>query len=410
MSGQLNQQILEIDLEIPEKLVSVFEGEARYRGARGGRGSAKSQTFCKMALMRGMLKRERILCCREFQNSIKDSVHQELCDAIDELKLGWFYEYGANYIRGSNGTDFLYKGLRNNYQSVKSTKGITIALVEEAEYVSEKSWRTLLPTVRAPGSEIWIIWNPEVKDSPTNLRFGGTNLPENYRIVEMNWRDNPWFSKELNDERLADLERDYGMYLHIWEGQCITRSDAQILKDKWKIKNFVPDANWDGPYLGGDWGFSADPTVLVKCWVFENRLYIEYEALGYHVELDDIPELFDHVPDARKYKIRADSSRPETISYVKGKGFNIDSCEKWPGSVEDGIAHLRGAYKEIIIHSRCVHTIKEATLYSYKIDRLTDEVTPDIIDKNNHCIDAIRYAVGPLIKRKSKGFMNLPRN
>ena len=139
---------------------------------------------------------------------------------------------------------------------------------------------------------------------------------------------------------------------------------------------------------------------MVKLWINKHKLYIEYEAHGYKTELDDIPELFDHIPDARKFKIRADNSRPETISYIKNKNFNIEACEKWPGSVEDGIAHLRGAYDKIVIHPRCVETIKEARLYSYKIDRLTDEVLPVIIDKHNHCIDAVRYALGPLIKKE----------
>lgn len=397
-----------LDFQLPDVFYPVFHGEARYRGARGGRGSAKSQTFATKLLERGMLKREKVLCAREFQNSIQESVHAELCSVIDEKGLGFFYGYDTTAIWGCNGTEFLYKGLRFNYQSIKSLKGITIAWVEEAEYVSEKSWRTLIPTIRAPGSEIWLTWNPELEDSATKRRFVD-NPPKSSKIIQANWRDNPWFPKELEEERQNDLRRDPDGYEHIWEGACVTRSDAQILHGKWKVDTFTPTPEWGEPLFGADWGFANDPSVLLKLWVFKGNLYIEYEAFGMHTELKDLAALFNRIPNVGRYKIRGDNSRPETISMMKKEyGFNIEPAAKWSGSVEDGIEHMRGKYDKIIIHPRCVETIKEARLYSYKVDRLTGDILPVIVDKYNHCMDAARYALDPLIRRK-KSFMSLPR-
>lgn len=392
-------------IKIPEKLGWVFEGQARYRGAYGGRGSAKSQTFCTMALLRGMESPKKILCGRELQNSIKDSVHAEMCSIIDDLKLGGFYEYGENFIRGATGTEVIYRGLRHNYQSIKSISGIDICLLEEAEYISEQSYKYLIPTIRKPGSEIWPIWNPERVDSPTKKRFVD-NPPPNARIVQMNWRDNPWFPKELEDERQRDMERDPDGAMHIWEGECATRTDAQVYGGKWSIRDFIPNEQWDGPYFGADWGFSQDPTVLVKCWVYNKCLYIEYEAFGYQTELDDIPALFKTIPDSQRYKIFADCARPETISHVKSRGFIIEGAEKWTGSVEDGVEFIRGGFDKIIVHTRCSRTANEMRLYSHKIDRLTNEILVDIVDKHNHAQDSIRYAIGKMIKRRPRGFFS----
>ena len=390
-----------IEISIPKKLISVFSGEAQYRGAYGGRGSGKSFTFAKMLVLRGAERKRRMLCGRELQNSIKDSVHSELARAIEsEPFLSDLYEIGENFIRGRNGTEFIFKGLRHNYNSIKSISGIDICWIEEAETVSEQSWRTLIPTIRTPSSEIWLTWNPERDDSPTRERFI-VNAPPNSKIAECNWRDNPWFPAELEAVRQHDLKRDPDYYEHIWEGACITRSDALVLRGRYEIKQFEPAADWHGPYYGADWGFSVDPTCFVRVWVNGRTLYVEYEAYGNQVEIDNLPKLFDQIPDAKKYVCYGDSARPETINYMRRYGYPyMQSCDKWPGSLEDGVEHLR-SYENIIIHPRCQHTAREARLWSYKIDKLTGNVKPDLQPGNDHCWDAIRYGLGPMIKRRN---------
>lgn len=393
-------------IELPPKLVPVFTGESRYRGAHGGRGSGKSFSFAKMLAVRGYAQKIKILCCRELQNSIKDSVHSEIVGAIEsEPWLADFYDWGESYIRGRNGTDFIFKGLRHNYREIKSTAGIMIAWVEEAEAVSELSWRTLIPTIRESGSEIWLTWNPESEDSPTNTRFV-KNPPKSSKIIRLNYQDNPWFPEELEQERLHDLKIDPVIYAHVWDGECITRTDAQILKDKWEISEFTPKSYFDGPYCGLDFGFANDPTAAIKTWIGDDNLYIEYEAGAVNLELDDtVRYVTERIPEFSLHTIRADNARPESISYLKRNGLpKIIPVKKGPGSIADGIAHLR-SFNKIIIHPRCEQTAKEARLYSYKVDRRSDDVLPVIIDANNHYIDAIRYAQENVMMHKNNSLL-----
>ena len=390
-------------VEIPNKLVPVFQGDARYRGSHGGRGSAKSSTFAKMFLLRGLERPRRLLAGREFQNSIKDSVHAELSKQVYLLGMGDFYDVQDKTIVGKNGTNVIYRGFWNNLNSIRSLTDVDIAWLEEAEYISEQSWKILTPTIRNDNSEIWATWNPEREDSPTKTKLIDEQ-PKNAKIVEMNWRDNPWFPPILEEERQTMLRRDPDGYQHVWEGKCSTRSDAQVFRGKWHVEDFTSGANWNGPYFGADFGFAVDPSVLVKCWVHNQCLYIEYEAYGIRTEMEDMPALYDQIPDARKYMIYADCARPETISYIHRQDFEIEGCEKWTGSVEDGIEFIRGYFEKVIIHTRCPRTANEFLLYSHKIDRLTNAILPDVVDKHNHCIDSIRYAIGPIIKRRDSLF------
>jgi phage terminase large subunit len=371
-----------------------------YRWAYGGRGSAKSRSFALMACVWGYAEPLRILAAREFQISIKESFHAELKAAIGMYPfLEAHYEIGVDYLRGKNGTEFIFRGLRHNSSGIKSLSSIDLTIVEEAETISEESWLDLEATVfRNIKSELWAIWNPQKENSPVDKRFR-KNPPANGMGVEVNWQDNPFFPVGLNELRKREQQRlDPNTYAHIWEGAYLINSDKQVLAGKYVIEEFTPKDDWDGPYFGSDWGFSKDPTTLVKLWVYQDRLYIEYEAYGVGVEITETPALFDSVPGSRKHTIRADSARPETISYMKRQGFNIVGAKKGPGSVEDGIQHLRG-YEKIVIHPRCKYTTQEARLYSYKTDRLSGDVLPVILDEHNHCIDSCRYAIEPLMRK-----------
>jgi len=409
-------------IQIPPKLIPVFSGPARYRGAHGGRGSAKTRTFAKMTAVRGYMFAEAgisgmLLGAREYMNSLDESSMEEIKAAIrSEPWLDAYYDIGDRYIRTKNRRVwYAFSGLRHNLDSIKSKARILIAWIDEAENVSETAYIKLLPTVRENNSEVWITWNPEKDGSPTDKRFR-KNPPAGAKIVELSYTDNPWFPGVLDEERRNDRERmDDQTYAWVWDGAYRENSEAQILGGKYKVAEFTPGSNWDGPYYGLDWGFSQDPTAGVKCWVYDNRLWIEFEAGKVGLENDDIADfMIARLPGIEHHAVRADSARPETISHVKSKGRDgkraslprIEGVEKWKGSVEDGIAHLR-SYKEIIIHPRCVKTLHEARSYSYKVDRLTGDVLTDIVDKNNHYIDATRYALGPLIKRVGyswKGF------
>ncbi|MFY2037137.1 PBSX family phage terminase large subunit [Achromobacter xylosoxidans] len=406
------------EIQLPPKLIPVFSGQARYRGATGGRGSAKTRSFALMTAVRAYMFAQAgvsgvILCGREYMNSLEDSSMEEVKQAIRSVPwLDAYFEIGEKYIRTRNRrVSYTFTGLRHNLDSIKSKARILIAWIDEAENVSEIAYQKLLPTVREDDSEVWLTWNPELDGSPTDLRFV-KNPPPNSKIVELNYTDNPWFPDVLEQERRNDRERlDDQTYAWIWDGAYRENSEAQILAGKYRVAEFDPAAGWDGPYFGLDWGFSQDPTAGVKLWVHDHRLWVEYEAGKIGLENDDIAEfMIARLPGIEQHVTRADSARPETISHVKSKGRDghraslprLQGVEKWKGSVEDGIAHLR-SYKEIVIHPRCVQTLREARLYSYKVDRLTGDVLTDIVDANNHYMDAMRYALQPMIKRK-RGF------
>lgn len=394
-------------IEIPPKLIPVFtpkRGETRYRGAYGGRGSGKSFSFALMAATWGYAEPLRILCTREFQASIKESFHAELKAAIySKPWLAANYDVGADYLRGLNGTEFLFKGLRRNMQSIRSLSRIDLCIIEEAEDVPEQAWRDLVPTIRAEKSEIWAIWNPRDEDSPVDKRFIKQNRDDAV-VAEVNFQDNPWFPDVLEAERQHDLATmDPATYAHVWEGAYLENSETQILHGKVRVAEFEPGKDWDGPYHGLDFGFANDPTTANRCWIHDDRLWIEYEANRVELELDETADFVkDRIPGIEKYVIRADSARPESISYLKRNGLpRIEGVEKWQGSVEDGIQHLR-SYKEIVVHPRCKETIRETRLYSYKVDKQTGDILPQVVDAHNHHIDDIRYALSPLIKRRGE--------
>jgi phage terminase large subunit len=390
-------------LQVPPVFRRIWE-PARYKVYHGGRGSSKSWSVAGVLIHMAARMRIRVLCAREFQNSIGDSVHRLLSDQIYRLGLMAEYAITKNSIScPRTGSEFLFKGLHHNVNEVKSTEGINICWVEEAQRVSADSWQVLIPTIRAEGSEIWLTFNPDSETDPTYQRFV-VDPPPNSIVQQVNYTDNPFFPDTLRAEMEYMKRVDYDAYLHVWEGNPRAISNAVVFKGKYRVESFERPPEVDRFYYGADWGFSQDPTVLVRCFIHNNTLYIEHEAYGVGVELDDINALFRTVPGADRWPIKADNSRPETISHVRGKtrdgvaGLNVAAAPKWPGSVEDGIAHIR-RFECVVIHERCKRTADEFALYAYKVDKATEEVLPVLIDKHNHCIDAIRYALADLIRR-----------
>ncbi|WP_116082086.1 PBSX family phage terminase large subunit [Tropicimonas sp. IMCC34011] len=391
-------------VELPKKVATVFakpRGSYQYRWLTGGRGSGKSFGAAKVAAIWGMVEPLRILCAREFQASIPESFHAELKAAIaSEPWLEAAYDVGVDYLRGRNGTQFIFRGLRRNAQSIKSLAGIDLTIVEEAEDVPEVSWLALEATVfRKPKSELWSIWNGRMENSPVDQRFI-RNPPQNGIGRHVNWSDNPFFPPLMDALRKREQERlDPATYAHVWEGDYLRNSASQVFSGKWQVRSFEPGADWNGPYYGVDFGFAQDPTTAVEVWVADSRLWVRREVGKVGLELDHTaPTLIDAMPGIERHVSRADSARPESISYLKRHGLGrIEGVKKWQGSVEDGIAHLK-SYKEIVVHPECRATAQELRLYSYKTDKLTGDVLPQVVDAHNHYVDAIRYAVNPLIQ------------
>lgn len=367
---------------------------ARYKVWYGGRGSAKSWNVARLLLQRAARIPTLILCTREYQTSIKDSVHRLLADQIDAIGLKKKFKILNTSIASTCGSQFIFKGLQRNINEIKSTEGVDVCWVEEAQPVSNESWKVLIPTIRKEDSEIWITFNPDEATDPTYQRFV-INPPPDSIVVPVSYRDNPWFPKTLEAERIYCRATDFDAYRNIWEGETRVRSAAEVFGGKWVISAFEAptDARF---YLGADWGFSQDPTALIRCYIVDRTLFVDYEAWGIGVEIDETPALFDSVPCSRKWPMKADSARPETISFMRRAGFNISAALKGAGSVEDGIAYLR-SFEKIVIHERCKHLIDEMKMYRYKTDKLTGEVLPVLVDKHNHCCDSLRYSLSDYI-------------
>lgn len=386
-----------IPIEIPKSFSFLFEPH-RYKSARGGRGGAKSFAYADALLIKGVSQKLRILCTRELQTTIADSVHKLLWDEIIRLELEDEYIIQKNSIKGLNGTEFLFKGLRFNIEEIKSLEGVDICWVEEAQSVSEDSWKILIPTIRKEGSEIWLSWNTGEESDATYQRFVA-NPPDDCVSVIINYDENPFFPETLRKEMEYCKRVDPDAYENIWLGKPRFLSDALVFKGKFIEGEFEAPRGAKLRY-GADWGFSVDPTVLIRNFIIGNDLYIDHEAYGVGVELDDIPDLFDTVLGSRENKIIADSARPETISHIRRKGFAIVACNKTAktkkGFVMDGIEYIR-KFEHIYIHSRCVHTLDEFRHYSFKKDK-DNNILPVLVDKFNHTIDSIRYSLEDKIR------------
>jgi len=380
---------MNLTIETPETFEPLLEA-SRYKGCWGGRGSGKSHFFAELAIERCIMAKTAICCAREIQKSLKHSVKKLLEIKIEQLGVGSLFEVQESTIKGLNGSEIIFTGLQSHTSdSIKSLESFDILWIEEAQNVSQKSLDIVRPTFRKPGSELWFSWNPNDPTDPIDAFLRCDNPPPDSVIVQANYMDNPWFPDVLKDEMEYDRKRDYDKYCHVWLGEYRKNSEARI------FKNFIVEEfeRPDGTIhrLGADWGFSVDPSTLIRCSLEGNRLYVDYEAYMIGCEIVNLPDLFDRVPESRKWFIRADSARPETIDYMRKHGYpKIQAAAKGAGSIVEGISFLQSF--DIVVHPRCKHLIDELNSYSYKRDKLTDEILPIIEDKNNHVIDALRYA------------------
>lgn len=382
-----------LNIPTPRKFVPLL-GPARYKGAHGGRGSGKSHFFAELLVEKAILQPGlRAACVREVQKSLKNSVKLLVEDKIRKLGVQDQFEILEAEIRTPGGGLIMFQGMQNHTaDSIKSLEGFDVAWVEEAQSLSQRSLDLLRPTIRKPGSELWFSWNPAKPTDPVDVLLRGPNPPQDSVVVQVNWNDNPFLPAELKADLEDDRRRDPDKFLHVWEGHYSLNSEARVFRN-WRIEEFT--APTDAVHrFGADWGFAVDPTVLIRCHIEGRKLFVDYEAWEVGCEIDKTPALFDRIPGARKFLIRADSARPETVSYMKRQGFRITEAVKGPGSIEDGVEFLRSF--DIIVHPRCKKVAEELTLYAYKVDPHTGDILPMLDDKNNHTIDALRYALEEL--------------
>lgn len=392
------------------KTAEVFEPllyPSRYKGAKGGRGSGKSHFFAECIVEQMLLNPNlRVVCIREIQKSLKFSSKSVIENKIQNLGVSDYFEILSSEIKSRLGSGIIiFQGMQDHTaDSIKSLEGFDIAWVEEAQSLSKRSLELLRPTIRKQGSELWFSWNPENKTDAIDSFFNQlkNNKASNYALVKANFYDNPFLPKELLKEQEYDRKYNPSTYDHIWLGGYNTRTDSLVFKNKFEVGDFETD-KLGNPYHGLDFGFANDPTACVRCYIKDNVLYISHEAGAIELDLDKTTDfLKERIQGIENYTIRADSARPESISYLRRYGLpKIEGVKKGKGSIQDGVEFIK-SFEKIIIHERCTQTAKEFRLYSYKTDKNTGDILPDILDENNHYIDALRYALEPLIKNKTQ--------
>ncbi len=409
----MSKEGIDVSFDFPAILTPMLDPH-RFKVAEGGRGGGKSHFFANCGVKEVFTYGKSMLCCREIQGSIKDSVKRLIENKIVLMGLSQYFTVTNAEIRCYNGGRISFSGLRqqggkkSSAENLKSYENYDICWVEEAQTISKLSLDLLLPTIRKPGSEIWFSYNRKADEEAVHTRFVlADNIPKDTVHIYINYWDNPWFPKELKDLMESDKANSPDDYNHIWCGLPQTISDANILTN-WKVIDFMAPPGTDFRY-GADWGFSPDPCVLLRSWAdWEiRRIYIDHCVFKWNLDPEQIEDhLFRPFEGARYNKTICDNARPEIIAYLKKRGYNVTGeGTKWNGSVEAGCDWLK--HWEVWIHPRCLCTDpgtddiqKNFKNYRRKIDPMTGLVTPTIIDAHNHAPDALRYAWSKEISQK----------
>jgi phage terminase large subunit len=393
--------VSEVIARFPPKLKPLFDTH-RYKVAYGGRGGAKSWGFARALLIEGAQKPLRILCTREVQKSIKDSVHKLLCDQIQSLELGKFYTPTQNNIVGLNGTEFIFSGLSDQTrESIKSYEGVDRCWVEEGQAVGKRSWDILTPTIRKTGSQIWISFNPHLDTDETWLRFV-VNTPPNSWVQKINWQDNPWFSPELEAERSHAEKTDPENYQNIWEGQpraavegaIFAREVTRLTEDK-RITRLPIDpllkvhTVWD---IG--WN-DKTAIILVQRGVADVRIvdYIEdsHRTLqDYASQLNDMRLNWgsDWLPhDAKAKNVQTGKSPEEMLMKLRPSIRAVPNLD-----MESGIKAARLLFaKAYFDQDKATRLLECLKRYRRVIHATTNEPGAPMHDEYSHGADAWRY-------------------
>lgn len=391
--------------EFPEKLRFLFQ-PARYKVAFGGRGSGKSWSFARALLLKGINKPLRILCAREIQKSIKDSVHQLLSDQINNLEITSKYDIQQAEINGSNGTRFLFVGLSDlTIDTIKSYEGIDIVWIEEGQTITERSWKILIPTIRKDGSEIWISFNPDLESDPTFVRFVKNPAPDSI-VVMVNWRDNPFFNNTMEAERQDCLKRFPNDYPNVWEGVCRPAVEGAIYFDE------VASMERDGrvcnvPYdpmlkahVVFDLGFNDEMAVaIVQRHVSEIRIirYIEdtQKTLAYYSnELKELKYNWGKVwlpfSDGFSKDFKTGKGSDQILTAL---GWNVAKKEEVSNvDLEEGIRQTRLVFSRIYIDkTNCSPLVESWKRYRRHINKQTLTAGAPVHDQHSHGADCTRY-------------------
>ena len=390
--------------QFPVKLACLFDpAKSRYRVLYGGRGGAKSWGVARALLIKAAKEPLRILCAREYMTSMRDSVHKLLCDQIIDLNLQSFYEITQASIRGKNGSEFSFVGLKNNVANVKSYEGVDICWVEEAQTVTRLSWNVLIPTIRKPNSEIWVTFNPELETDETYQRFV-VHKPENAVVAKINWNDNPWFPDTLRLEMESLKARDPEAHRTVWEGFCRQTVDGAIFAKEVQmaeLENRITRVPYDATkpvHAVFDLGW-ADATAIwfVQFIGMETRLmrYMEdnQQTISHYLaEMQKFGYVYDTLwlpHDAQNKTLAANGRSIEEI--VRAAGHKTRIIDKTP--VVDSINAARTIFRSCYFdRENCYDGLQCLRHYRYEVDPDTKQFSRNPLhDQYSHGADAFRY-------------------
>lgn len=385
---------------LPPKLEPFEKQPARYKVAYGGRGSGKSWGVARLLIDLGTRSRLRILCTREIQRTISESVHQLLRDQIGALGVDRFYSVTDSAIRGMNGTEFYFAGLRSqDAHKLKSYEGVDVCWVEEAQVVSKRSWDILLPTIRKPLSEVWVTFNPELDTDDTYQRFVAHPAAHSV-VVQMNWQDNPWFPPVLDLERRALEARDPEAYRNVWEGECrsavegaIYAKEVAALYESGRVRP-VPYDPLLPVHTVWDLGWNDQTSIVLVQRASEVRIigYIEDSRrtlAEYVAQLKGLPYVWgtDWLPhDGRAKDFKSGKSAEEMM---RSMGRTVRIVENL--DVESGIKAARMVFPRVYVDPSCERLLHCLKRYRRTISATTNEPGAPMHDEFSHGADAFRY-------------------
>jgi len=390
-------------LQFPEKMQCLFS-PSRYKAFHGGRGSAKSWSVARFLLVRGIQQQTRVLCVREFQNSMDDSVYALLKDQVEMMGLGAYYTVMKTEILGPNGTSFNFEGIKNNPRKIKSYEGTDICWVEEADKITRTSWNILIPTIRKPGSEIIVTFNPDL-DTDYLYQFFVKDPPKDAIVQQVNWSDNPWFPDVLRGE-MEDLKRrDYDEYLHVWEGKTRVVLAGAVYAEE--IRRAMTDGRickvpWI-PALPVDVFFDLGWADMTTMW-FRQRVGFEWHYIGYEEARQKPFSYYLKRIQEREYLIGTVWLPHDARAKDKGTGTSVeDLCRKaHPGrtrivkrlGLEDGINAGRELWPLCYFdETGCAEGITHLQHYRYEVVSESGNLSRiPIHDEHSHGADGFRYS------------------
>lgn len=396
-----NKSLDEILPWFTEKERGLF-AKATYKAMYGGRAGRKSHAIAEYILARMIQDAElQTVVFRKYRTAITYSAQLLLKNKVRDMKWERYFEILGNTIRRRDGSGFIaFAGIQDyNATSIKSYENFRIAWTEEATEIDQYSLDLLIPTLRAPGAELIFSWNPDQPTDPVDSMFRLNPVSDSV-IIQVSFKDNIFLSDKSRQDEQDMLQRDPDKHAWVWLGHYNVKSNAIIFSGCWRVGTIEDLSGWDGPYIGGDFGFVADPSAAVESWILGNQIYIKAQSYKYGLAIDNIANTWkEDIPGIEKYVIKADSAEPKTIDFLRRNGLpRIVGVEKWPGSVKTGIKWLKS--HELILNPDCEDVKLEFMRYRLKTNK-AGEVLDEIVDKDNHCVDSIRYAFSPLIVRSN---------